>query len=144
MTIHLRQELVNPLKLPRKFTNQLSRAWQFFCQNQNVEIEITILLTSAVRVRELNNLYRGLNKTTDVLSFPYRQGEELIAGDIIIDVARANKQAKQRSITVEQEITRLSIHGMAHIVGFLHDSIEEFAEMRSAECDSFIFSVSKH
>jgi probable rRNA maturation factor len=81
----------------------------------------------------LNRTYRGVDKTTDVLSFPQLSAEdlksisaivktsELLLGDIVINLHRAIKQAIEHGITLNEELKRLTIHGLLHLLGYDHD-----------------------
>jgi rRNA maturation RNase YbeY len=83
-------------------------------------------------MRRLNALYRGVDRSTDVLSFPLsdeglnplrnRCGNgPLPLGDIIICVPKAQLQAKQYGIPFREETRRLLVHGLLHLVGYDHE-----------------------
>jgi probable rRNA maturation factor len=96
----------------------------------------------------LNRQYRGVDKTTDVVSFPQYSTEERrvqraeirtsrlqsfrtlelqtsdyrrILGDIVINLPRARKQATERGLTLDEELGRLIVHGLLHLVGYDHE-----------------------
>ncbi len=84
-------------------------------------------------MRRLNASYRGVNKTTDVLSFPQshrvtpdrrdnKQGDRPIPlGDIVICVPKALLQAKEYGISLRLETQRLLVHGLLHLLGYDHE-----------------------
>lgn len=76
-------------------------------------------------MRRLNCQYRSLDKTTDVLSFPLcepalpRDGDAL--GDIVISIPRAAIQAETYEVTFREELLRLLLHGLLHLIGYDHE-----------------------
>ncbi|MCX7820543.1 MAG: rRNA maturation RNase YbeY [Brevinematales bacterium] len=93
---------------------------------------VSILLTNDEVIKEYNKTYRGKDKPTDVLSFSFLEGSEFELpvdikelGDIIISVDTMKRQAKEFEITEEEELARLSIHGILHLLGFDHERSEE-------------------
>jgi probable rRNA maturation factor len=80
-------------------------------------------------MREYNKRYRGVDKTTDVLSFP---GEDDYLGDILISAETAFQQAeKSPSLTFKKNVNRLLLHGLLHLAGFDHEV--DNGEMRALE-----------
>ncbi len=98
------------------------------------EIEMTLTLCGAQKIRSLNKEYRNKDKKTDVLSFPVheqlREGEDLMLmgmlnlGDVIICKEVAKKQAADFKIDVEGETIHLLVHGFLHVLGFDHEISE--------------------
>lgn len=77
-------------------------------------------------MRSLNRRYRGLDKTTDVLSFSLREGkfphiQPGILGDIVISVPVAARQAREQGHPLRREIERLLVHGLLHLLGYDHE-----------------------
>ena len=76
-------------------------------------------------MQELNKAFRGINKTTDVLSFeaglPIKGEGGDILGDIVINLYRAASQAEAAGMELYEEITRLLIHGTLHLLGYKHE-----------------------
>lgn len=89
--------------------------------------EVCILLTSDDQVQELNRDFRGIDEPTDVLTFP--SGEPDPLGDVAIAVAYAERQAKVRGVTLDQELGYLAIHGALHLAGFDDETEEDRARM---------------
>ena len=84
------------------------------------EASATIAFVSDKRIRELNRQFRGIDKSTDVLSFPAE--EETNLGDIALSVETAVMQAKENSLSVETEIAQLILHGLLHLSGYDHET----------------------
>jgi probable rRNA maturation factor len=75
-------------------------------------------------MRRLNRDYRGIDDTTDVLSFSY-VGEPHAAdvlGEIFVSPAVADRQARTAGCAVAEEVARLSVHGALHVLGYDHDT----------------------
>jgi probable rRNA maturation factor len=84
------------------------------------ESSATIAFVSDKRIRELNHQFRGIDKATDVLSFPAE--EELNLGDVAVSVETAATQARENGLTVDQEIAQLILHGLLHLSGYDHET----------------------
>lgn len=95
---------------------------------------ISLTLVNDQTIRGINREHRGKDKPTDVLSFPLEPGDlgetERLLGDIVISIDTARRQAAEYDATLQQEVERLMIHGLLHVVGHDH---EEPAERRAME-----------
>jgi probable rRNA maturation factor len=77
-------------------------------------------------MRSLNRQYRGKDRTTDVLSFPLREGrfsrvQPHVLGDIVLSLPAAARQAKAAGEPYHIEIERLLVHGYLHLLGYDHE-----------------------
>jgi rRNA maturation RNase YbeY len=90
------------------------------------DAEVSVLFTGERAMRTLNRVYRRKDAPTDVLSFPFREGDfgdvrpELL-GDIVICVPVAVRQARETGETVDGVIDRLLVHGLLHLLGYDHE-----------------------
>lgn len=85
--------------------------------------QVTVLLTTDAAIRKLNRQFRGINKATDVLSFPAEGvGAEEIAGDLAISVTTAMGQAAEQGHPLSTEIKVLILHGLLHLAGYDHET----------------------
>lgn len=84
-------------------------------------------------MRQYNNRYRGKDRPTDVLSFEataeMRRDDPDYLGDLLICQEYAAIEAKRRGIPLEEELVRLVIHGVLHLVGYDHATAREEAVM---------------
>jgi probable rRNA maturation factor len=92
--------------------------------------EVSLLLTDDAALAELNRTYRGKDRPTDVLSFAY-DGES--GGDIAISMDRAVEQAPRFHATFEQEVARLVVHGVLHLLGYDHHTSADGRRMKARE-----------
>jgi probable rRNA maturation factor len=88
--------------------------------------EVSVLLVGDKAMRSLNRRYRGKDRTTDVLSFPLREGrftriQPHILGDIVLSLPAAARQAKAAGEPCHAEIGRLLVHGYLHLLGYDHE-----------------------
>ncbi len=92
--------------------------------------EIAITLVGDNEMRELNRQYRGVDESTDVLTFPSPTipGSNLV-GDIAICADFASRQASFRGVSTRTEIAYLAIHGLLHLRGFDDQSTSDRSEM---------------
>jgi len=86
------------------------------------EGSLGIRLTDDDEMRSLNAAHRGLDRTTDVLSFAGGETPEgLHLGDIVISVPTARRQAGERGHDVDAELRVLALHGLLHCLGYDHE-----------------------
>jgi probable rRNA maturation factor len=101
--------------------------------------ELSIFFVNDIRMRILNQEYRGVDRTTDVLSFPQIADfsvhdsrftvHDFVLGDIVISLPKANRQALEYGTTLNEELKRLLIHGLLHLIGYDHE-MGKYAERK--------------
>ncbi|WP_299198762.1 rRNA maturation RNase YbeY [Thermocrinis sp.] len=103
------------------------------------KVELSIALVSDTQIKRLNKLYRNKDKPTDVLSFPIGEKVEdwLILGDIVISVDTAKRQAQELGHSLEEELKRLLVHGLVHLLGYDHELGGE-EEKKFFELEEFV------
>lgn len=87
--------------------------------------QVNVLLTTDGEMRRLNRSFRGIDRTTDVLSFPAAVSPvavEQIAGDLAISVPTARRQAVEQGHSLSTEIKILILHGLLHLAGYDHET----------------------
>ena len=101
--------------------------------------DVSVTFCSEEHIRELNKNYRGVDKATDVLSFPlYEDGAfdpvecsiSAALGDIVISVPRAIEQAEELGNSFTDEVQFLAIHSTLHLLGYDHERSEEDDELQ--------------
>lgn len=85
------------------------------------DAEVTVTISSDRRLRVLNRDYRGKDRPTDVLSFPYDDDEGPL-GDVVISIDRAAAQAAERGHSLQRELELLTLHGTLHVCGYDHET----------------------
>ena len=103
------------------------------------QAEISLTFVGAQRIRKLNREYLGRDRTTDVISFDLSGGRPVsesgrsagcpLVGDIYVCVPRAKKQASDYGISAEEELFRLAVHGVLHLMGYDHEKDTESRRM---------------
>ena len=102
------------------------KAWKTFAARAAGAIgksdsSATIAFVSDKTIRQLNRQFRGVDKATDVLSFPADEDESNL-GDIAISVDTAARQAKENGLEFDQEVAQLILHGLLHLSGYDHET----------------------
>ena len=100
---------------------------------------VSLLLTDDVEIRRLNRAFRKMDRATDVLSFPMRElkdetdpaGNGVLLGDIVISVETARRRSGPGRL--DKELTRLVVHGLAHLLGHDHQRPLQTQRMRALE-----------
>ena len=116
-------------------------------ENYQNTAEVSITFTDNENIHKLNAKYRGVDRPTDVLSFPLFDYEGTseeppvdemmnMLGDIVISLERAAEQAEEFGHSFEREVAFLTAHSMLHLLGYDHvDSEEDDAEMRRRQSE---------
>jgi len=87
------------------------------------DASVTIAFVSDARIRELNLRFRGIDKATDILSFPNADATaDNNLGDLAISLSRAVRQARENDLELDQEIAQLILHGLLHLCGYDHET----------------------
>ena len=104
----------------------------FFNSSKKIN-EFTIFLTSNVKMKNLNNKFRKINKPTDVLSFPLniKLNRNTYLGDIAICFEIVNKRSKESFF--DHELDKMWIHGYLHLKGYNHVKNTDFKKMFKKE-----------
>lgn len=108
--------------------------------------EVSVVVTGDARVHELNRAYRGVDRSTDVLSFPLFEPEEVqdalrgvegdppvALGDVVISVEKAAAQGAEYGHGIRRELAFLAVHGLLHLLGYDHERDADRAAMRARE-----------
>lgn len=101
-----------------------------------VESEVTIRITDNAESQELNHQYRGKNKPTNVLSFPFEAPPQLslpLLGDLVICAPVVQEEAHAQNKPLEAHWAHMVIHGCLHLLGFDHETEADADEMETLE-----------
>src|SRR3989344_8305641 len=90
------------------------------------EYELSVIIVNKNKIKKLNKEYRGIDKATDIISFPLSES----FGEMYINLDMAKSEAKKFDRTYENFLAFLFIHGLAHLKGFDHGSTMESIEAR--------------
>lgn len=100
--------------------------------------ELSIALVDDAEIALLNGQYRDRPRATDVLSFSLLEGEHAdrsggMLGDVVVSLETAERQARRGRRSLEEEVLRLVVHGVLHLLGHDHERDDEARRMRSEE-----------
>ena len=83
--------------------------------------DVELVFVNDDEMRKINREQRGIDKATDVLSFPYEQVSGGLMGSVVISTDTANRVAGELGHSIECEIALLFLHGVLHILGYDHE-----------------------
>ena len=144
-TVYSDENLLSPSQL-NALENALGEA-----VDADVTLAVEFLQVDETEIRRLNAETRGIDKVTDVLSYPtldnikgkrllkkdypYDMDEEgnLLIGSVVVCEKRAREQAEEYGHSFERELHYLLVHGVMHCLGYDHMQEDEKAEMREKE-----------
>ena len=137
-------------ELSKSCVQKIERAMENFVQS-DIPLCVEVVFVDEEEIRALNAKTRGIDKVTDVLSYPALEdikgkaiyGREypfeidengnLLVGSIAVCIKRAKEQAIEYGHSFERELHYLIVHGIMHCLGYDHITDEEKAEMRENE-----------
>ncbi|WP_297634663.1 rRNA maturation RNase YbeY [uncultured Clostridium sp.] len=147
----------NKIEVDEKFIKEMEEVILFALKEEEVlkDCEISLVLVDNNEIKDINRETRGIDKITDVLSFPmldyekgkvfkdiyknfefdevYLDGEDLVLGDIVLCLERALEQSKEYNHSFERESFYLIVHSILHLLGYDHMEEEEKKIMRKRE-----------
>ena len=97
------------------------------------DLTVSLSFVSEDQIKDLNRDYRGIDRVTDVLSFPAWDDYARILGDVIICPQRARDQAEDIGNSLEEELAYLTVHSIFHLLGYDHMTDDDKALMREKE-----------
>lgn len=109
---------------------------------ENKNLYVNVVLTNDKNIKSINKEHRGIDKETDVLSFPMFEKDEIanldntnedILGDMVISIERVEEQAKEYGHSFERELAYMVVHSFYHLLGYDHMTEEDKKEMREKE-----------
>ena len=134
--------MINVLNLQRKVSLDAD-VYRSFAETSAATVSeakgrlFSVAFVSDSRMKQLNEVFRGKDTTTDVLSFPYEADkfdpDKTNLGDIVISAEQAQKQAAENGLTLEGEIKQLILHGLLHLCGYDHET--DNGEMNARELE---------
>ncbi|MGO4713714.1 rRNA maturation RNase YbeY [Bradyrhizobium sp. 2TAF24] len=102
-------------------------------------VEVAVMLTDDAGIRTLNRDFRGIDKPTNVLSFPAppapgdTDGAPAMLGDIAIAYETTRREAEAEHKLFDHHLSHLAVHGFLHLVGYDHETDAEAEEMEGLE-----------
>ncbi len=136
MDLDLQIAVENRADLPEReeFTRWFTKTVTLFQQ----EAEVTIRLVDEQESQQLNHQYRGKDKPTNVLSFPFEAPSGItihLLGDIIICKQVVEKEALEQKKSLSAHWAHMVVHGTLHLLGYDHIEDDEAQQMESLETE---------
>ena len=116
-------------------SNSVNQTFKIIKFSSNNEVSISFLLTSNSEIKLLNQRYRNKNKPTNVLSFPMNEKIENknYLGDVVIACEKIIDESYEQNIKKYKYLSKMTIHGVLHLLGYKHDTDRQFNKMNSIE-----------
>ena len=116
-------------------SNSVNQTFKIIKFSSNNEVSISFLLTSNSEIKLLNQRYRNKNKPTNVLSFPMNEKIENknYLGDVVIACEKIIDESYEQNIKKYKYLSKMTIHGVLHLLGYKHDTERQFNKMNSIE-----------
>lgn len=99
--------------------------------------EVSVVLTDDAAIRRLNRDWRGIDKPTNVLSFPAAEmparGAPQMLGDIVIAYETLARECAEEGTAFPHHLAHLAVHGFLHLLGYDHETDAQAAEMEGLE-----------
>ena len=140
VSLKLRLRCENGVRCPLGLRRRIFRAARAVLLAESVAepCELSVLLTDDEGIHALNRAFRGVDRPTDVLSFPMGGNDprtgRLLLGDMALNTARAAAQGREYGHGTDHEISYLTVHSVLHLLGYDHeDEGEQKRAMRARE-----------
>ena len=117
----------------------LHKQWirEWILMHEKIPGDLSFIFTSNERIRHINQEYLNHNYFTDVITFDYTE-KDLIAGDVFISVDQVFHNAGEYESEPDEELRRVMIHGVMHLLGYGDSNRKEQEEMRNLENEALI------
>ena len=141
MTVIITNEQ-DKINIPEDWEEKINRVAAICLREEQMpeHAEVDLLFVDNEAIREMNREYRDKDSATDVLSFPMYEADEeiddedeILFGDIVISLERAQEQCEAYGHSLEREVMYLLVHGLLHLSGYDHMEEDEKAVMRAQE-----------
>lgn len=96
---------------------------------------VEVTLTDDVTIAGLAGKYRGSPRATDVLAFAYA-GDPEIVGEVVVSLDTAARQARERGVSLKDELLLLIVHGLWHVRGVGDETEQDWRRMRVCEFET--------
>ena len=141
MTVFITNEQ-DKIEIPAEWEEKINQVAAICLREEQLpeDVEVDLLFVDNEAIREMNLEYRDKDSATDVLSFPMYEPdeeiddeEEVLLGDIVISLERAQEQCEEYGHSLEREVMYLLVHGLLHLAGYDHMEEEDKEVMRAQE-----------
>ena len=141
MTVFITNEQ-DKIEIPAEWEEKINQVAAICLREEQLpeDVEVDLLFVDNEAIREMNLEYRDKDSATDVLSFPMYEPdeeiddeEEVLLGDIVISLERAQEQCEEYGHSLEREVMYLLVHGLLHLAGYYHMEEEDKKVMRAQE-----------
>ncbi len=126
---HTVENIKMPFKDKKRYRTWLVSVVE--AENKTVDY-VNFIFCSDEFLKEINIKYLNHDYYTDIITFPYKEGD-LIQSDIYISLERVAENAQVYGVSIDKELQRVMVHGILHLMGYNDQTDEEVAVMRAKE-----------
>jgi probable rRNA maturation factor len=116
-----------------RMCDETKRTAEYVLNIEGKNAEISIVFVGDEMIRDLNKSYLHHNDITDVISFPLEEQDDRIEGEVYICIEQAVRQAREFGVSLSNEVSRLVIHGILHLMGYDDAAPDEKSVMSDKE-----------
>lgn len=115
--------------------NYLDEVIDYTIKKLNIDNScFSIVFIDDDEMKKMNSTYRGIDRTTDVLSFALNDNKRVdtpinVLGDIFISIPKMKSQAREYNHSEKRELSFLTVHGLLHLLGYDHMNIDDEKKM---------------
>jgi probable rRNA maturation factor len=107
-------------------------------RSEGTSLPVDVIFVHDDFMKKINRKFTRRRKTTDVLSFGMKEGENIgmdypSLGDIYVSLDQAKRQSQEYGISLKEETARLVIHGLLHLLGYDHENKKQAEIMKEKE-----------
>jgi len=101
--------------------------------NEKIPGEINFIITSDKVLQKINLKYLNTDTYTDIITFALSEEQEIVSGDIYLSIERIAENSEKYRVTLEEELRRILIHGILHLLGYDDIAANEKKKMTRLE-----------
>lgn len=136
VTVELQQAVISQQDLPSEESLAKWAQKALEIGGRTADAELTVRLVEPEEIKNLNAIYRHIDKPTNILSFPFECPAEVklpLIGDLIVCMSVLRREAQEQHKSVEEHFAHLIVHGTLHLIGYDHIEPQDAAVMEPLE-----------
>ena len=134
---------VEEISFNLKEKNKIKRWIKNVIENEEKKLgEISYIFCSDEYLLDINQKYLEHNTYTDIITFDYIENLNIISGDIFVSIDRVKENSVKFKVTFEEELRRVLIHGILHLLGYPDKKPSEEKKMREKENEALLLYCS--
>ncbi len=133
MSAYMPVEIYSEHRAASMYRDDSKRIVEHVLAEERSEADVRIVFVDDDHIHSLNKYFLKHDTVTDVICFPLEEEDGIIEGEIYVCIDQAERQAREYNVTVRNEIGRLVIHGVLHLIGYDDATPEKKSAMTDKE-----------